>query len=293
MTETEQLPAAYRHRVGEIVVTAIHDGHNRLPLQEGFVRGVSLADMQAALAAVHLPTDALPITFTPLLVQTGGETVLIDTGYGAKGPATAGKTLANLAATGVAPTDVTKVLISHFHGDHINGLLDADGRPVFPNAKICVPQPEWDFWTGGAARETLPERAQANIDNVERVFGVVREAVVPFTWDSPVAEGITALEAAGHTPGMTIFDIASGEDRLLYIADVVNHPAFFVRHPDWAAVFDMDPEQAKQTRHRVLGMLADTGTACAGFHVPFPAIGFIERDGAGFRHVPAQWMAAV
>jgi glyoxylase-like metal-dependent hydrolase (beta-lactamase superfamily II) len=293
MDDLAQLPAAYRHRVGEIVVTTIHDGHNRMPLQEGFVRDVSLAQMQAALAAAHLPTDALPITFTPMLVQTGGETVLIDTGYGAKGPATAGKTLDNLAAAGVAPTQVTKVLISHFHGDHINGLLDAEGRPAFPNASVCVPQAEWDFWTGGAARETLPERAQANVANVERVFNPIREAVVPFTWDSPVAEGITALGAPGHTPGMTIFDIASGGDRLLYIADVVNHPALFVRNPDWAAVFDMEPEQAKQTRHRVLGMLADTGTACAGFHVPFPAIGYIERDGEGFRHVPAQWMAAV
>jgi glyoxylase-like metal-dependent hydrolase (beta-lactamase superfamily II) len=249
--------------------------------------------MQAALAAGHLPTDALPITFTPLLVQTGGETVLIDTGYGPKGPASAGKMLANLRAAGVAPGAVTKVLISHFHGDHINGLLDADGRPVFANAAICVPQPEWDFWTGGAARTSLPERAQANVANVERVFDPLRESVVRFTWDSPVAPGITALEAAGHTPGMTIFDIASGNDRLLYIADVVNHPAFFVRHPDWAAVFDMDPEQARQTRHRILGMLADSGTACAGFHLPFPSIGHIERDGAGFRHIPAQWMAEV
>lgn len=289
----DQVPAAYRHRVGDLLVTMVNDGHNVMPLKEGFVRGVGIDAMRAALAEAHLATDALVIPFTPLVVQGAGETVLIDTGYGSKGPATAGHLGRNMEAAGVRPDAVDHVLLSHFHGDHINGLLMADGDPAFPNARISVPEVEWGFWTDERRRAEAPEGLRANFENVARVLGPLRERVSAFAWDSEVLPGIRALDASGHTPGHTAFDIASRGERLMFIADVVNHPAFFVRNPSWSAVFDMDPEKAHETRRRFLGMLAREHVVCAGFHVPFPALVHIEADGERFRHVPVQWMAAV
>jgi glyoxylase-like metal-dependent hydrolase (beta-lactamase superfamily II) len=115
--------------------------------------------------------------------------------------------------------------------------------------------------------------------------------VTPFAWDREIRPGLTALPAPGHTPGHTVFLLQSGEARLLHMSDVTNHPALFVRHPDWSAVFDIDADQARATRRRLLDRAADERLQVAFYHAPFPATGHVARAGDGYAFVPVQWGA--
>ncbi|HEX2257592.1 MAG TPA: MBL fold metallo-hydrolase, partial [Afifellaceae bacterium] len=134
------------------------------------------------------------------------------------------------------------------------------------------------------------EAAKPHFNHVRRVFGPIANEVRRFDWDEEVLPGITALAAPGHTPGHTVFRIQSDGATMLWLADVTNHPALFVRNPDWSAVFDMDADQARQTRRRMLDMAAAEGCLVSSYHYPFPAVGHIAREGSGYRLVPAQWM---
>ncbi|WP_245615685.1 MBL fold metallo-hydrolase [Afifella pfennigii] len=286
----EQLPGAYRYRLGDFTVTQITDGMAARPLDAGFVVNAELEDVQGALQEAFLPPDKLFIPFTPLTLRSGDELVLFDTGFGESGPPTAGQLARGMAAAGIDPAAVSCVVISHFHPDHILGLTTKAGEPIYPNAEVMVPEPEYAFWMSDDNKANAPEGRRGNFDMAQKIFGALGERVSQFKWDAEVMPGVTAIDAHGHTPGHTVFAIESGDERLMFLADTTNHPALFVRHPDWAAVFDQDAEAARQTRRRLLDMAAEERMRVAGYHFPFPATGHIAKDGEGYRFVPAQWM---
>lgn len=287
-----QAPGFYRYKVGDIEVTAIHDGFAMRPL-EGFIKNADLADVKKAMAEAFLPDNALPITFTTLVVKTGGKTVLIDTGNGDSGAPTSGRWMSNFRAAGFDPAQVDTVLISHFHGDHINGLRLKDGTAVFSKAEVMVPEAEWAFWMDDGKMNAAPEGMKGAFQNVRRVFGPMAKDVKQFVAEKELAPGITGVGAYGHTPGHTAFRIASGGKQLLMVVDVTNHPALFVRNPGWAAIFDMDADKARETRMKVLDMAAADRMQLAFYHAPFPATGHVLKEGSGFRFVPVQWTPAV
>lgn len=287
-----QAPGFYRYKVGDITVTAINDGFFMRPL-ENFVRNAELADVQKAMAAAFLPSTALPISFTTLVVQSGGKLILIDTGNGDSGAPTSGRWMTNFKAAGFDPKDVNTVVFSHFHGDHINGFRLKDGTAVFPNAEAIVPAAEWAFWMDDARAAAAPDAMKGAFANVRRVFAPIAKDVKQIADGATVAPGITAVAAYGHTPGHTMYRIASGTGSLISAADLTNHPALFVRNPDWSAVFDMDADVARASRRRVLDMAAADKTQLAFYHAPFPATGFIAKAGTGFELVPVQWSPAV
>lgn len=285
-----QQPAAYRYKVGDVEVTAIHDGSFTRGL-EGFVKNADLFDVQQAMEDAMLPNDKITISFTTLVVNTGSKLILIDTGNGDSGAPTSGTWMKNFRAAGFDPKDVDQVVISHFHGDHINGLRLKDGTAVFPNAEITVPAVEWAYWMDDAKMAAAPEGLKGNFANVKRVFGPMAKDVKPFDWGKEAAPGLIAVTAPGHTPGHTAFALQSGAGRMMVMSDTTNHPALFVRNPDWAAIFDMDGDMARQTRRKLLDMAASEKTQVAFYHAPFPATGYIAKDGDKFRLAPVQWSA--
>ncbi len=278
-----------RLQVGELEVTLLFDGHARRPLDAGFVRNAPLTEVQQALADAFQPTDALLIPFTATLVNTGTALVLFDSGNGDSGAPGTGLARAGLAAAGYSPEQVDLVVVSHFHGDHINGLRSKAGDLLYPGARILVPEPEWAFWMDDAQMSRAPDAMKGAFQNVRRVFAPIAGRVERYAGERELVPGITAIPAIGHTPGHHAFRLSSGNQSLLVWSDTTNKPELFVRNPDWQAVFDMDGNRAAETRKRLLDMLASERMPVVGYHFPFPAVGHVAREGGGWRYVPAFW----
>lgn len=285
------MPSAYRYKVGDVLVTAVSDGVRTFPMPDGFVRNASPAEVNGALAAAFLPPGQISIPFNVLLIERGGRRLLVDTGNG-PGQGPVGLLHGTLASIGVDPQSIDQVVISHFHGDHINGLLTAEGTPTFPKAQVFVPEAEWAFWMDESEASRAAERLKGNFQNVRRVFKPFEGKVERYGWGKEVAPGLTSVGTPGHTPGHTSFQLASGADSLFIQSDVTNIPALFVPNPGWHVMFDMDPVRAAEVRVRTYDRLSADRTAVAGYHFPFPGAAHVAKEGEGYRYVPVFWSPA-
>ena len=279
-------PGVARIELGPVTVTSVSDGHNVRPLAANFVRNAPLADVQAALRDAGLPTDRVEIPYTVFVVDVGSQRVLLDTGNGEFSAATSGKALENMTKAGIDPASVTAVVISHFHGDHINGLRNKAGALNFPNARIFVPAPEWNWWMDDARMAAAPEAMKGVFATARRVFGPVASSAVRFEPGAEVLPGLRSLPAFGHTAGHTVFVVEGGAQRVLYWGDTTNLAALFVRHPDWQVSFDLDADVARTMRRRLAEMVIDEKMLVAGFHLPGSAIGVLTRLGEGYQFAP-------
>jgi len=286
---TGNTPAYYRSSVGDLSVVALHEGTVTRERAAGFVRNAAEDKVEAAFSGIGLAPGTLTLTFTPLAVELPGELVLIDTGYGDNGPSTTGRLRENLRAAGYVPQDVGTVLISHFHTDHISGLLTKAGEPAFPRARILVPQAEWDYWMNEDNFANAPDRLKPNFELCRKVFDALSGGTGTFQWGDEVKPGVTALPAAGHTPGQTMFRISDRGESLLFVADVTNNPFVFARHPGWQPGFDIMPEEAVRCRRAVLAEAASQGARLFFFHAPFPGLGVVRPEQDGYAFVPQIW----
>ena len=284
-----QAPAFYRFKLGDFEITALHDGAAARPLDANFVRNTPLEEVQKVLAEDALPTDKLTISFTTLLVNTGSKLVLLDTGFADNGGPTNGRTVSQLKAAGIEPGQIDAVVLSHFHGDHLQGARLKDGKLTYPNAEIMVPEMEWAFWMDDAKMAAAPDGMKGAFAGVHRVLKPNANDVKRFKWGAEVVSGITAIEASGHTPGHTAFVIASGNAKMMYVADITNTPTLFARNPEWKVMFDMDPDKAIATRKRILDMAATDKIQLSFYHANFPSTGFVGKEGAGYRFIPLAW----
>lgn len=284
-----QAPGFYRAKLGDFEVTQFSDGVFTRSV-EGFVTNVSKEEAAAASAAAYMPTGMVQVPFNPTLINTGSKLVLFDTGYGPGVAPTVGLLPAHLAAAGVDPGTIDIVVLSHLHPDHTNGIKKADGSLLFPNAEIKVPAVDWTFWMSeeNASKASSP-MMKGYFANVRKTFAGLENKVTKYEWGKEVASGITALDTSGHTPGHTSFAVASGSAKMLLQVDVTNVPEFFLRHPNWHAVFDIDPDKAEQTRRRFYDMASTDKMLIAGFHFSFPSMGYVEKDGTDYRLVPIRW----
>ncbi len=285
----KQAAGFYRYMIGDYEITALNDGIWNLDLKDGFVKNAALPDVQKALTDSFAPAGKVPIPFTPLAINTGSKLILIDTGTAGRLAPTAGTYMDNLAAADIDPKAVDIIVISHFHPDHINGVRAKDESLVFPNAEIMVPAAEWAFWMDDGKMSTAPEGLKANFNNVRRVFGSIAKDVKQFEPSKEVAPGITSIAAYGHTPGHSAFAIASGNQSMLHTVDITNNPFLFVRNPDWQPSFDMDGNKAVETRKALLDRASADKMLVSGYHWPFPAAGYISKEGSGYRLNPVAW----
>lgn len=262
-----------RHRrftLGGFEVTMLLAGTAARDNPQGiFGTNVSAGEFAEVSAANFLSTDSTQFYFTPVVVNTGTDLVLFDTGLNPAGITAA------LAEAGYAPDQVDVVVLTHMHGDHIGGLSGAGGV-TFANARYVTGRVEFDHWdrsgNDGFADKVRP--LAGNMTFLEP--------------DQQMTGGITSVAGFGHTPGHMGYHLESDGARLLLFADLANHPVWSLAHPDWEVRFDMDKEMAAQSRRRVLDMIATDRIPAAGYHMPFPALGYVETVGDGFRWVPEQ-----
>ncbi len=290
-----QVPGVYRYKVGSIEITVVTDGVNRLPLSDTFVLNAKKEEVSAALAAAFMDKDVFVGPYNPIVINTGSKLAVVDTGTGeaafnaSKGMN--GQFLANLAAAGIDPKAIDTVIISHYHGDHINGLLKADKSLAYPNAEILVPAPEHKYWMddGEMSRSATP-RIKGAFENARRVMsGEVLKRLRTYEWDKEVIPGVLAVGTPGHTPGHTSHVVSSGSAKVYVQADVTHAPFLFARNPGWHAFYDHEPVQAEATRRKVYDMLTAERMQVQGFHYPFPALAHVEKTSTGYREIPAPW----
>jgi glyoxylase-like metal-dependent hydrolase (beta-lactamase superfamily II) len=289
-----QAPGFYRYKVGDYECTSINDGARSFPMPDKWVTNVAKDEALAAAEAAYMPKGMVTVPFNPQLINTGSKLILVDTGNGiatlepTKGAV--GRTLQNLAAAGVDPKSIDIVLISHLHPDHTNGIRALDGSMAFPNAELMVPAKEWEFWMSDEnAAKADSEITKNYFANVKKIYAGIESKVTKYDWGKEVAPGITAVATPGHTPGHTSFVVASGSSKILIQSDVTNIPEFFLRNPDWHVAYDYDPALAQETRHKFYDMAAAEKATVVGFHFTFPSVGHVEKDGNGYRLIPAAW----
>jgi glyoxylase-like metal-dependent hydrolase (beta-lactamase superfamily II) len=289
----KQAPSFYRHKVGDYEITVVTDGVRRFPLPDNFVDNAKKEDVNAALEAAYLPKDQMALFYNPLVVNTGSKLIVIDTGGGpvayAQSKGDIGQFMTNFIAAGFDPKAVDTVIISHFHLDHINGLITADDKPAFPNAEVMVPAIEWAWVMDDAnMAKGRPLDKTALFEPARKVFGIIKDPK-RYEWGKEIAPGITTLGTPGHTPGHTSFTIASGSAQLFHQVDITNNQHLYVRNPDWHFLYDIDPALAVQTRRKVYDMVSAEKARISGFHWSFPSVGHVEKDGNGYRMVPEVW----
>jgi glyoxylase-like metal-dependent hydrolase (beta-lactamase superfamily II) len=296
----KQAPGFYRYKVGTFEVTVATDGVVVNPLADNYVANAPKDAVNGALAANYLPADKATHFYAPIVVNTGAKLVVIDTGLGptvyqnSKGMA--GQFQTNIAAAGIDRDKVDTVIISHFHGDHINGLLAAENKPAYPNAEIMVPAVEWKYWSddGNMSKAAAGSPLENNFKNVRRVFGALGNKVTQYDAGKEIAPGISSVASYGHTIGHTSHIIASGSQRVLVQADITAGMAvLFIRNANWQFAFDMDRALAQETRRKLYDMAIAEKMLVQSFHSPFPAVGYVEKDGDGYRWIPAPWNPTV
>jgi glyoxylase-like metal-dependent hydrolase (beta-lactamase superfamily II) len=283
------MTGVFAYKLGDADIIQVYDGARTFPIPDNFISNVSKEDIAKAYAGQFMPAGQVTITFSPLVVKSGGKTIAIDTGNGlganAATKGAVGNARHSMTAAGIDPKSVDIVLISHFHGDHINGLKNADGSPAYPNAQIMVPATEWSFWTDEANQSKANGANKGNFANVKKVFDGLKPT--PFEAGKEVAPGITSMATPGHTPGHTSFVIASGNKSVVVQGDVTNHPGVFLPNPGWHLVFDNEAQVAEATRKKLYDMAAADRLPIIGYHFPFPSAGYVEKSGTGYRLIQA------
>lgn len=284
----------YQTRVGEAEVFVVSDGSFPLgdPSQILAVNATQ-PEIESALRDAFLERDGVTGQVNTLLVRTREAVVLVDTGTGGAFGASNGKMTANLARVGLTPADIDAVVLTHAHGDHYGGLLAGPTAAGFSKARFFVSKVEHDFWRGPTpdfARSVLPKPSQDQmIQGANRALDAIKDRMDLIADNDQIAPGIHATMLGGHTPGHLGVRVASGNQELLFVSDLIHHVAFGMRNPDWHVAFDVDPAEGSRVRRAMLARLASDRALISGAHLPFPAVGHVVEEGKGFRFAPVYW----
>jgi glyoxylase-like metal-dependent hydrolase (beta-lactamase superfamily II) len=292
--QNTQAPGFYRFKVGAIEATVVSDGPLPMgePKPDVFV-GLSKEQLTKTLTDNFLPTDNVVLEQNVLVLNTGDRVVLFDTGMGTDkmlGPNT-GRLVANLKAAGIDGKDVDAVVLTHAHPDHCFGLTTDGGAPTFPNAQIYMTQSDFEFWTDEAKLSN--EMLKGFIAGARARLLPIRDRVVFIKDGQEFLPGVQAMAAPGHTVGHTVYMITSQGKTMCCGGDIAHHHVVVVENPRLAFAYDTDGNQAVASRLRVFDMLAAQRVPVLPYHFPWPGIGYLAKQGDGYRYFPAPMQTAL
>ena len=277
-----------KFKVGDIEVTQLYDGIWEKPHDEKFIKGVSVDQTKAALKAAGLPDANVPIPFTVTVIKMKDKYIMFDSGTGAQGAPTAGLIVKKemLKAAGIDPAKISTIVVTHFHADHIFGLMAKEtNAQTFPNIEIVMPAAEYKYWTDPGVFATLAEPRHGLAKRIQATFPTWKN-IKQVADGKDAVPGVRAVASYGHTPGHTSYLISSGGKQLMVLGDVSNIPALFVTNPDWQAAFDQDANVAQTNRHKIYDRVVADKAMITGYHFGLPGAGTIKKDGKGYAFVP-------
>ena len=263
--------------VGHFSVVPLFDGQHSYALKRFYG-----ADEAAMLKVAGM--QPVPAAYTVFLIKRGKKRFLVDTGNGTLTTARTGQLPICLKDAKTAPADISKIFVTHLHGDHAGGLVK-DGKPAFPMAKVYVAKAEYDYWTNDESMRQAPEHRRGLFPLIQNTLRVLdqNKLIVLFTPGDVVAPDIASVDLSGHTPGHTGFMLASKDKQLLFAGDLLHGAALQMPRPDITIDADVDQPKAKEMRQRMFKQLAEAKIPIAGAHLPFPGIGFVHPVGEGYK----------
>lgn len=276
-----QVPGYYRMQLGNFEITALYDG--AVQIDTKLLHNIAQADLNRLLARMFVGSPKMQTAVNAYLINTGTHLVLVDAGAGALFGPDLGFVRRNMEASGYTPGQVDTVILTHMHGDHLGGLNDKDGKPLFAHATVWAANAESGYWLSGQRAASAPQERQ-------HAFAVAQEAAAPyraekqwrtFTEGAVLMPGIRAVKADGHTPGHTALAVESAGQKLLIWGDIIHAHAVQFTRPEVSIDFDVDQQRAVATRKALLQEMAASGDLVAGMHLPFPGIGHVRDDGDG------------
>jgi glyoxylase-like metal-dependent hydrolase (beta-lactamase superfamily II) len=278
-------PGFYRFKVGSIEIISISDGILLSDIHA--VVGVSVEQVRELFDQSFFPSE-VRCSSNNYIIRSEGRTALVDTGAGPHIYESSGKMLENAAAAGISPSDIDTILFTHIHPDHISGLIDANGRKVFPNAVLKMHAKEFEFWLSEDPQSKKIEHVQHEADHVIRFLSPYMEQIELFD-GGEVFPGVSVVKLPGHTPGHTGYLIRSKGEEILIWGDIIHWPVVQFALPEAAMTYDVDPVQATATRRDILKKAASVGLLVAGMHLYFPGLTRVRREGSAFVMAPVPW----
>lgn len=275
-------PVSFKH--GAFEVTVVSDGHLVLPTAM-LALNAPQAERDTVFKDMGYTGERYDTATNVTLIRTPNDLILVDMGSGDRFMPSAGKLWDNLKAAGIDKSKITKVIFTHGHPDHLWGAVDELDELELPQAAYYAPAAEWDFWASADALRGLPEERAGTVTGARRNFAAIKDRVTLFKPNTDIA-GISIIDTAGHTQGHVCLALAGG-DGLMILGDALTHPLISFEHPHWRPAADHVPDQAAQTRAKLLDRLAADRMKVVGFHFPYPGIGTVERKGSAYRFVPA------
>src|SRR6202795_3644658 len=287
----------YHFKIGDFQATVISDGSGQIPIRAILAMNVSEAELAPVLKA-NFMQPVIQITNNILVVDTGRERILVDTGFGEKlGPSYGSfpGLEANLRRAGIAPESVDLVVTSHGHLDHIGGFVTKSGALAFPKAQFVFVDTEWNYWTGSRYESEVNSSPMSDPFK-KATIGAARENLPPVAGRSrfvqqggEITSGVHYVAAAGHSPSHASILFTSGQEQFMHMGDIAHNPVTGLQHPDWTTVFDYEPAQAIKSRKTILDRVATDRVMVMGCHFPFPAIGHVVRRDTAYHWEAAQW----
>lgn len=276
--------AAASKVLGDAEITVLSDGHMAFPA--GFMfPDIPEKERSDFLSGHGLSTEQIQPPCNLTLYKTGDRTILFDVGGGSQFLPTTGKLPDSLDEIDLTPDDITDVIFTHAHPDHLWGLLDDFDDLMFPDANYYISKPEWEFWLDPNTVDNVREDQQGLAVGTKRRLEALEDQIVLFNPETEVLSGIFAHDTSGHTPGHCSFELKSGSEQLLVLGDALTHPFITFEHPEWAFGQDIDADRAIATRKRLLELVAGDQMNLIGYHLPYPGFGRAERYKTAYRYI--------